>query len=328
MSNTNKIRIGILGTGFGQTHAKLFSTFPDVEVIGIVGRNEQKTQKIAQSLSIQGYTDPELLISNPNVDAVMVCYPTELHARYVIAALKQGKDVFCETPVAFSLEEAHQMSQAATETGQNLMVALFGRFVSPYKQVYEMVASNDFGEIKAVFSNRRTPPIWGGDWDENFIMNLMLHDIDYVYWLLGKPLAVTSRGLGNPGRGWNHVSINLEYETALVSLEGSGIMPASFPFSTSLRVVGSDSAVDLRWSWGGNMPVIEIKNYPQEGPSELLSVADYDPYEAESRYFIDCLQGKTDPELLSIESACASLGIALAAKDSLEQQGKRIVLGN
>jgi UDP-N-acetylglucosamine 3-dehydrogenase len=328
MTNTNKLNIGILGTGFGQTHAKIFSSFPDVEVAGIVGRNEQKTKRIAQSLGIPGYMDPELLINNPNVDAISVCYPTELHAKYAIAALNQGKDVLCETPVAFSLQEANRMEQTANETGRKLLVALFGRFVSPYKHVYEMVSSNDFGEVKAVFSNRRTPPIWGGDWDENFILNLMLHDIDYIYWLLGKPLTISSLGLENPGGGWNHVNINMEYEDSVVTIEGCGIMPSSFPFSTSLRVVGSHAAIDLKWYWGGNQPVVELEYFPHEERSQMLPITDYDPYEAECRYFIDCLQGKSDPSLLSIENARGSLRIALAAKESLEQNGVRIFLEN
>ena len=327
MSNINehKLRIGILGTRFGQTHAKIFSSFSDVEVVGIVGRDDQKTKKIAHALGIQGYSDPERLIKDSNVDAIVVCYPTELHAKYVLAALNQGKDVFCETPLAFSLEETNQMVQAANENGKRLLVALFGRFVSPYKHTQEMVSSNRLGEIRTVFSNRRTPPIWGDDWDENFILNLMLHDIDYVYWLLGKPLAVKSRGLENPGGGWNHVNIMMEYENAMVTVEGCGIMPPSFPFSTSLRVVGSEAAIDLKWYWDEDRPVIAMEYYPQEGKPEMLSIADYDPYEAECRYFIDCIQGKTNSKLLSIETARDSLSVALAAKESLEQNGERKV---
>ena len=112
MSNVNKasIRIGILGTGFGKTHARIFASLPDVEVLGIVGRNEQKTREVARSLGIEACTDPKELIGRPDVDAIDVCYPTSTHAEYVMAALNQGKHVFCETPVAYTLAEAEQMS--------------------------------------------------------------------------------------------------------------------------------------------------------------------------------------------------------------------------
>lgn len=324
--SADKLRIGILGTGFGLTHAKIFSSFPDVEVVGIVGRNEEKTKDEARALGIMGYTNPDTLINNTSVDAIDVCLPTDVHVGYVTAALEHGKDVFCETPVAFSMADAFLMEKTARNRGKRLIVALYGRFQSDYKHVHDFVADGRLGKLKVVYANRRTPPMWGSGWDEHFIMNLMLHDIDYVYWLLGKPTAVTSRGLTNPGGGWHQVSIALEYPGANALVEGCGIMPPSFPFSTGLRLVGVDGAIDLNWHWGGTKPVSEVMFYPREGEAERLYTQDYDPYVAECRYFVDCLLGKADPNLLSIENACESLRIATAAKASLEQNGQRIVL--
>jgi predicted dehydrogenase len=222
------------------------------------------------------------------------------------------------------MADAIQMNKIAKDKGRKLLVALFGRFGSDYKYIHDYVDAH-LGKLKVVYANRRTPPIWG-KWDENFIMNLMLHDIDYVHWLLGKPMAVSSRGLENAEGGWNHVSISLEYQDASAVIEGCGIMPLSFPFSTSLRVVGDEGAIDLNWYWGGTAPVSEVKYFPNEGEPQILSTPGYDPYEAECRYFIDCLQGKADPNLLSIETACASLNIASIAKVSLEQSGRRITV--
>lgn len=324
MAQFNKVRIGILGTGFGQTHARIYSSFPDAEVKGIVGRNEQKTVQAAQALNISGYTDPNELINDPEVDAIDVCYPTEVHAKYVLAALAQGKHVFCETPVAYTVAEANQMAEADASSGKLLLAALFGRFVSEYKYVHDHIESGHLGRPKVVFANRRTAPVWGNGWNENFILDLMLHDVDYVYWLLGKPLAVTSRTLGNPKKKWEHVFIALEYDGASAVVEGCGIMPKSFPFSTSLRVVGEEAAIEVNWHWGDGAPVSEVKLYPEKGEPEILSIPGFDPYEAECRYFVDCIHGKADPGRLSIETACNSLNIALAARLSLEQNGKRI----
>ena len=330
MSKMDKesLRIGILGTGFGKTHARLLAALPNVEVVGIAGRNEQKTRETACSLGIQGYTDSQELIDRPDIQALVVCYPTKLHAEYVMAALNAGKHVFCETPVAYSLTDAEQMSRAARSSGKLLLVALFGRFMSDYRYIHEYIDAGRLGVPKAVFANRRTPPIWGNGWNENFIIDLMLHDIDYLYWVFGQPAAVTSRGLGSSSAGWNHVSIDCEFDDMWAAIEGCGIMPASFPFSTSLRVVGDEGAIDLNWYWAGTYPISEIKFYPQKGEPEILSVPGYDPYEAECRYFVDCVQGKAGPDLLSIDSACSSLRIALAAKQSLESNGRRITIKN
>jgi len=120
------------------------------------------------------------------------------------------------------------------------------------------------------------------------------------------------------------VFIALEYDEASAIVEGSGIMPPSFPFSTSLRVVGDDGAIDLNWRWGSKSPVSEVKLFPRQGEFATLSIPAYDPYEAECRYFVDCVRGKADPILLGIDAACASLSIALAAQKSLEENGRRI----
>ncbi len=326
MSALNKIRIGILGTGFGKTHARIFSSFPDVEVAGIVGRNEQKTMEAARSLGIPGYTNPEALLDRADIDAVDICLPTKLHAQFAVTALNKGKDVFCETPAAYAMDDVEQMRVAAKGKGKKLLVALLGRFVSGYKYVHDTLHAGNLGKPKTVFANRRTPPIWGNGWNENFILDLMLHDVDYLYWLMGKPISVTGRAPGNAEKGWGQVFIALEYEDAGGLIEGCGIMPLSFPFSTSLRVVCEEGAIDLNWYWGGQFPVSEVKMYPQKGNPEILSIPDYDPYQAECRYFVDCLQGKADSGLLSIESAAESLSIAIAAKRSLEQNGERIFL--
>jgi UDP-N-acetylglucosamine 3-dehydrogenase len=317
--------LGIIGTGFGKRHAEIYASFPEVEVVGIVGRDEQRTEQAARALGITGYTDINALLTHPAVDAIDVCSPTHAHAEHVIAALEHGKHVFCETPAAYSLAEAEQMSQRAASSGQLLLVALYGRFVSEYKYIHDVVAAGHLGKPKVVFANRRTPAIWG-TWDENFILNLMLHDIDYVYWLLGKPISVTSQAHKDASGQCQHVFAALEYEHCSTLVEGCGMMPTSFPFSTSLRVVCEDGALDMNWRWGGSAPISEVIRYPSDGEPETLTIPGYDPYEAECRYFVDCIQGKADPGLLGIDSAIGSLGVALAAKQSVRENGKRISL--
>jgi UDP-N-acetylglucosamine 3-dehydrogenase len=316
------MHLGIIGTGFGVRHAEIYASFPDVEVVGIVGRDKQKTEQVAHTLGICGYTDINALLTHPDVDAIDVCSPTYAHADHVLAALEHGKHVFCETPVAYTLADAEQMSRSSASSNRLLLVALYGRFVSEYKYIHDAITAGHLGKPKAVFANRRTPAIWG-TWDENFILNLMLHDIDYLSWTLGKPQAVTSRALEDP---WKHVCIALEYEHCSAVIEGCGIMPPSFPFSTSLRVVCENGAIDMNWRWSGTAPISEVIHYPSNGDPKTLAIPGYDPYEAECRYFIDCVQGKADPELLGINSAIASLCIALAAKKSVRENDKRIIV--
>jgi UDP-N-acetylglucosamine 3-dehydrogenase len=319
------MRIGILGTGFGKQHAKIWASLPDVEVVGIVGRDAQKTQQVAQELGIPGDTDPLMLIARPDVDLIDCCYPSALHAEYACLALQHGKHVFCETPVAYTLADAERMAQAAQAAQKVVLVGLFDRFVGEYKYIAEAVHTGQLGTPQAAVANRRTPPIWG-NLAENIVPNLMIHDLDYLVWLFGMPRAVTAQGVPNPQTGWDLVFITLEYAHQCAVLEGNGLMPLSFPFSTSLRVVGTTGAFDLTWRWVEDHPESEVLYYPQTGKAERMLIPGTDPYVAECAYVLDCLRGKADPALLSITTACDSLRVACAAQTSLAQQGQRIII--
>jgi UDP-N-acetylglucosamine 3-dehydrogenase len=108
------MRIGILGAGWtGSTHAEAYLKMTDVEIAGIVGRQEAKVTQLANSLGIPGLTDPWRILDDDTVDAVDICYPTFVHREYVTSALQRGKHVLCETPLALILEDADAMIAAA-----------------------------------------------------------------------------------------------------------------------------------------------------------------------------------------------------------------------
>ncbi len=150
----------------------------------------------------------------------------------------------------------------------------------------------------------------------------MIHDFDYLYWLLGKPNAVVGLGTKSIAGDNEQIIVLLEYEDINALIEGSTIMPESFPFSTSLRIVCQHGAIELNWHWGANGPVNDITLYPNGSNPEKLVIPDFDPYMAECRYLVDCIEGKADP--LGIETAYNSLKIAVLARQSFEERGKKI----
>jgi predicted dehydrogenase len=100
------MRIGILGAGdMGRTHARIFAAMPEVEVAGITGRSRERVEQVAGGLNIRGLTEPWALLDDESIDAIDVAYPSALHREWVLAALERGKHVFCETPMALTVEE-------------------------------------------------------------------------------------------------------------------------------------------------------------------------------------------------------------------------------
>lgn len=316
------MNIGILGAGFmGKMHAGYYKNMGDVHITGISGRDGKRTAEAAEEAETEAFLDPYDLIDNKEVDAIDVCLPSGIHTQYVIDALKAGKHVFCETPLAYTAEEAEKMSEASKLSGKKLMVALYDRFQSQYKYIYEYITSGEIGSPKAVYTNRRSPPYYS---TEDIFLNLLIHDFDYVSWLLGRPDSVYCRGISDHRGFVENAGSILEYSGVSVCLEAGVIMPKSFPFSTSMRIVCEKGSIDLDWHWGENGPVSSVTLYTDAGTPQKLDVADFDPYEAECRYFIESVNGHNDGSILGIESALISVKIAVLARESCRQGGKKL----
>jgi len=326
------MRIGILGAGWtGSTHAEAYLKMTDVEIAGIVGRQEAKVTQVANSLGIPGLTDPWRILDDDTVDAVDICYPTFAHREYVTSALQRGKHVLCETPLALTLEDADAMIAAARSNGKLLLVALVMRFVDAYTYIYDTIRAGDLGKplvacttrLAASHHQSRRPSAEFGE----PVVELMIHDFDCLNWLLGKPIAVSSTGLMGPTGEVDHAFIWLEYEYMRGQVEGSVLMPITYPFSTSLRVLCEEGVVEtsFRIHAAGRLETI-LTRYPRAGTPEVPNIPDEDPYWTECRYFVDCVSGKADPSRISVEAARDGLQVALAAKLSLERGGERVTL--
>jgi predicted dehydrogenase len=327
------MRIGILGAGgMGSAHARLYGTMPDVQVAGIVGRTQEKVQAVATSLGIPGYTDPRRLLDDDRVEAIDVCYPTYLHAEYAIAALRRGKHVFCEVPLALTLEETDAMLAAARASDRLLLVAFVVRFVDANVYVRDVVQAGELGAPQAVTMTYlfRRDPSWAARRAAGFgtvLVEQVSHEFDYLNWLLGRPNALLATGLAGADGDLEHLWVLLEYADRRAAIEVSTLLPASHPFTTHLRVVCADGALDTTFRMPvDGPPETLLTRYPGAGAPETPSIPDEDPYWTECRYFADCVAGKADPRRMSAEAARDSLQLALAAQESFERGGVRVDL--
>jgi len=223
------------------------------------------------------------------------------------------------------------MMAAARSSGKLLLVALVMRFVDAYTYIYDTVRSGDLGKPLVVFASRlsagrRRSQRPSAEFGEP-VIELMIHDFDYLNWLLSKPAAVSGTGLVGPTGDVDHAFISLEYHGMRGQIEGSVSMPVSYPFSTSLRVVCEDGAVETSFRcYSAERYETVLTRYPKAGSPEAPDIPDEDPYWAECRYFVDCVKGKADSTRISAEAARVALQVALAAKESLQRGGQRVIL--
>lgn len=184
------MKVAVLGTGFGARHAELLAKRKEVESIILWGRKEGKLRELKEKLHVETTEDMEEIWSDGTIGLVDVCLPNHLHREAAIKALRAGKHVFVETPVAESLADAEAILKTAEQCGKRVFVDLFLRFERPYEYLRQLVQGGRLGALKELLVKRETPPWWGNLDGAHIGMNLMMHDVDFVTRLLGEPEGI------------------------------------------------------------------------------------------------------------------------------------------
>ena len=143
------IHIGVAGCGkIAQVrHLPEYHDREDVCVWGLYDLNPDRTQSLAKQYHAKAYASYEDMLSDPDLDAVSICSANAFHADMAIAALKAGKHVLCEKPMATTMEDCERMVQTARETGKVLMIAQNQRLAAAHLKARELVADGAIGRL-------------------------------------------------------------------------------------------------------------------------------------------------------------------------------------
>jgi predicted dehydrogenase len=210
-SDVKKYKIGIIGCGFAahgagpnEIHMPSLSKLEDVELAAFCDRIEDRAVDSAREFGAKGakvYTDYKGLLKDKSIDIVHVCTPNESHAEITVAALKAGKHVYCEKPMAKTSAEGVKMLEAAKRTGKKLSVGYQYRYKPDCQLLNKMCRRGDLGEIyfaKAHALRRRAVPTWGVFLNEKAqgggaLIDIGTHALDITLWMMNnyKPKSVT-----------------------------------------------------------------------------------------------------------------------------------------
>jgi UDP-N-acetyl-2-amino-2-deoxyglucuronate dehydrogenase len=213
-------RVGIIGAGFiGRFHARavhglIRMGLGDAEYVGVCDRDEERARRFAEIAGLSlCTTDPDELISSPEVNTVYVCTPTGSHRDLVLKAARAGRAVFCEKPLARDLEEARQMLDAVVAAGVPHQVGLVLRHSPIFTVMKDLMADPGLGRPMAVvLRDDQFFPILGqyeSTWRKDYevagggaLLEHSIHDLDLLTWLMGEVAAVMARThnfAGHPG---------------------------------------------------------------------------------------------------------------------------------
>jgi UDP-N-acetylglucosamine 3-dehydrogenase len=324
------MQVGLLGAGFiGATHAAAYAKLDGIHLAAVADVNRAAADSLAAQYGARAAYTIEGILDDPEITAVSVCLPTFVHAAAVVAAAERGKHILCEKPLALSLEEVDRMRDAVQRAGIKCMVAQVIRFWPEYLRIREALASGQIGQPRTATGTRlASPPTWGAWFRDpaksgGALFDLHIHDLDFVFSLFGKPRSVYAVGVRGATGGWDHVLTSLDYGDKKAALEASYALPAGFPFQMSFRLTGDTGCIDFQF--GGVAQVDQrsaaqttLALYRPGAEPELLKPPAEDGYQAEIRYFTNCLLEDHDPVMATLAEAREVLTIALAAKQSLE----------
>ncbi|WNS45042.1 Gfo/Idh/MocA family oxidoreductase [Paenibacillus sp. MMS20-IR301] len=283
------MNIGILGTGFGAYHATLLKQMEFVDRVIVFGRNEGKLLKLQEELGVEITLSIEDILSDPAIDVVDICLPSALHKIYAVEALKSGKHVFCETPVALNLEDARDMLQAEQQYGRRILVNQFIKYEYAHQVLYEAARGATYGKLLHLTLRRETAPVWGDLGLGSIAANLMIHELDFIEWLLDAPAlsAVWGTSGGKDGQALVHASFQQPELSAQVIV--SSQLPGSHPFTVSYEAyfeqaklifhetsneVGETTATLTSYTAAGKeeIPLSPVNSYEQSLRHALLSL--------------------------------------------------------
>lgn len=204
MERLNEIRWGILGCGdvCEIKSGPAFNKVHHSKLIAVMRRDGEKARDFARRHGVpKYYDDANLLINDPEVNAVYIATPPVFHEEYAIMSMKAGKPVYIEKPATLNSESCERILAASQEFGVSASVAHYRRGLPVFKKIKSLVESGVIGKPSLILSNtlqapsdklkahdywRTNPAISGG----GLFFDLAPHQLDIFYWLFGKPYIV------------------------------------------------------------------------------------------------------------------------------------------
>lgn len=321
------LNLGIVGLGgLGTMHCKGISTLDSARIVAICDVQEDRLEgkwgnrqiniktepaQEANLLEARKYKDFNRLLRDKDVEAVIIVTPTFLHAGMAVKALRAGKNVFCEKPMALSHRDTKKMIQAAEQNQRLLQIGHVLRFWPEYVMIKQMIDDGRFGRpLCAIFNRFCGQPGWS--WENWYnrpemsgggILDLHIHDVDLVNWYFGTPSRLCSTGVDSKETGIHAVSTQFTCDGVPMVVANGGWLTGPTGFMMGLKIEFENATVEYA---SNSTPTLTVFHKGHDGKIEHPEVSAASGYTEEIRYFIECVQsGKNNDRMLAADAAVA-----------------------
>lgn len=323
MSQT-KISIGIIGAGgIGNVHMGTLAKIDGAEVTAVADVYQPLAQQRAEEHGIKAvHPDPQELLEDESIDAVVIGVPNRFHAALAIEALKRGKHVLLEKPMAIDSAAARTIYEQAEQSGKILMMSHQMRWKGLSRAVKEIIERGELGRIynaKTGWLRKKGIPGWGS-WftrkDQSGggpLIDIGVHMLDLSLYLMGNPKPVTvfgstyaefgpnKEGIGNWGTpNWEGYYDVEDLASALIKLDNGATLSLDVSWAAHSAGLPEEPFIHLMGTKGGISIVGEKGTYVTHADNNVVET-EIEPLEGDEdrelmmKHFVECVRQGTAP---------------------------------
>lgn len=332
----HRVGVGVIGCGFMGVHVHLpaLKSISRAKIVAVASRDVKKGEKITKKFKAKSYYTRHVdLIEDPRIDAVFICLPTFLHAQTAVDAAKAGKHIFCEAPLALTLEETDRIINAAKKAGVLLMPGQVLRFTPNYVKAKELIDEDLIGKpvlvsyqelIPATVLTRQWPPeswVWQKEKSGGLLFTISVFALDLLRWLLNTEIervystekTVMLKEFGNI-KGFN-AAIILNFASGIIGLMEYSSLVVPEMETNQLEIIGQTGSLSATGNnaltFYGVDPDMQRWAF-REGGTKAWG------HYQEDHHFIECILQDRKP-VVTAEDARKAQEIALAIMRSNEE---------
>ncbi len=303
-----KLGVAVIGTGsWGKNHARVYKELPSTELIAICDVNAERAKTMANQYGVKAYTNSTRMLKNKEIEAVSVCTWSTHLAKEALKALRAGKHVLVEKPMATNTKQAEKLCETAQQNGLILTVGFLMRFIPGLQSIREAVESKKIGEL--VCANAKRVSQWPERiGDVGVVKDTAIHDIDVMRFISKQdPITVYAKmGSMRHLKFEDYAHIMLTYKSGESAFIESNWLT---PYKTrTLTVTGSDAIMRLDY-------ITQDLWIEQQKESVQPRYPFQEPLKCELQHFAECVLEKKKP-LITGEDGVKALEIAQAAVQS------------
>jgi myo-inositol 2-dehydrogenase/D-chiro-inositol 1-dehydrogenase len=322
-----KIKLGVIGAGrIGKVHvATLMQAVPGAEVIALADTNIKIAHELADKFGIKTVTtNYKEILQHPDIEAIVICSPTNTHTQYIIEAAEAGKHIFCEKPVDLSLDLIKKAMDAVEKAGVMLMIGFNRRFDPNFLKIKNMVDEGKIGKphiLKITSRDPAPPPAEYSAVSGGMFLDMTIHDFDMARYIVDsevvevytKAAVLVDPEIGKAG----------DVDTAIITLTFAngaiGVIDNSrkavYGYDQRLEIFGTEGMINADNNFPENHNYYSKKGVSKSSPLNFFMERYTQSYANEMIAFCNMVMNKVRSVGTS-DDGLKSVAIALAAKKS------------